>query len=117
VGARETAPADRPPDLQALPGGGRAPGGQPPLLLPVPHAPQPRQETAAPPRLDARLLADRLTDLYGVPVRRDQALRLALDVLGDHHPHDPTTTALDTIAAAPERYRPQLHLRRAAGAP
>jgi hypothetical protein len=117
VGAREATPPDRPPELQALPGGGRTPGGQPPLLLPVPHASQPGQETAAAPRLDARLLADRLTALYGVPVRRDQALRLALDVLGDRRPHDPTTTALDTIAAHPERYRPQLHLRRAAGAP
>jgi hypothetical protein len=67
---------------------------------------------APPLPLDARLLADRLTALYGVPVRRDQALRLALDVLGDSRPHDPTTAVLDAIEADPEQHRPHLPVSR-----
>lgn len=113
VRAREANAQDHfAPGLQAIEGGGRSTTrAQPPLLLPVPHGPE-----GPPAPLDARLLAERLTTVYGVPVRRDQALRLALEVLGGVTPLDPTGEVLAVIEADPERFRIHLPVgRRAAG--
>lgn len=100
VRARETGQDESPATLQALAGGGRAPGGQPPLLLPVPD----------PAPLDHALIAAHMTGLYGTPVPVRRAAHTAVEILGDLDPPDPTAHVLAALDADPGRYRPHLPL-------
>jgi hypothetical protein len=102
VGARESAPPDRPPGLQALPGGGRGPVGdrQAPLLLTV--------HTTAPPAADLTVIADRMSELYGVVLPRRYAAPVALAVLDGLDVPDPTAHVLAALTADPGRYRPPI---------
>jgi hypothetical protein len=110
VGARK-ADHDQPRPssvLQALPGGGRSPGGQSPLLLPVPTAPAPLPDLAR--------IADHMSELYGVVLPRRYAAPVALAVLegaGLDLP-DPTAYVIAALDADPDRYRPPID-RRAVG--
>lgn len=91
------------PALRALEGGGRNPGGQSPLLLPV-------HDTAQAPAPDHRLIAAELTALYGAHVAVRQAAVTALAVLGElsdqQRPADPTAWVLAAVRRDPGRYRP-----------
>jgi hypothetical protein len=107
VGAREAPAHDEPPPgqagpvLHALPGGGRAPGGQAPLLLPVPSpAPGPAPDLAA--------IAEHMSELYGVVLPRRYAAPVALAVLDGLDVPDPTAHVLAALTADPGRYRPPI---------
>jgi hypothetical protein len=111
VGARE-ADHDQPRPssvLQALPGGGRSPGGQAPLLLPVPTAPAPLPDLAR--------IADHMSELYGVVLPRRYAAPVALAVLegAGLDLTDPTAYVIAALDADPEQYRPPMPDRRAVG--
>lgn len=111
VGARaapshdEPPPAPAGPTLQALPGGGRSPGGghQAPLLLTV-HT----TATAPAPTPDLARIAEHMSELYGVVLPRRYAAPVALAVLDGLDVPDPTAYVLAALTADPGRYRPPI---------